>query len=774
MKISLNWLKSLLPLEQSAEEIESILTATGLEVEHFEYVDSVKGGMRGLLVGEVVECAKHPNADKLSLTKVNIGNEHLLSIVCGAPNVAAGLKVIVAPVATTIYPSKGEPFTIQKSKIRGEFSEGMLCAEDEIGLGESHEGLLILDKDAKIGAPVSELFKVESDVLFEIGLTANRGDAASHYGVARELATVLNLPLQVPVSKIGNNNNSLSIDIQIENIDACPRYCGILLNNIQVKDSPEWLKNRLNIIGIRPINNVVDITNYVLHEYGQPLHAYDYAKISGNKIVVKSAENETKFITLDGVERTLKGNELMVCNDSFAMCMAGIYGGADSGVQKNTVSIFLESAYFAPDGVRKAAKQHGLNTDSSFRFERGCDPEMCIPAIKRAVALLEEFAGAQVASDIYDIYPNTLLPFTVVLRKQMISKITGIEIPSHQIETIIQGLGITILSNNESEYQLEIPRFKSDVTREIDVIEELIRIYGFKHIPLQRNMGISLNYKQTNSLRKVEQQISGILASNGFMEIMNNSLSSDKFYENKSELVYVRNPLSNEMNVMRSSMLFSALESVAYNKNRKQNNIRFFEFGKIYTNKEKGFKEQDQLLILASGNKTNESWEEKSKAVDPFYIKSITQKLLQAFKVENLNVETLEVDSAILQQFDIKDKVYYAILDWTKLAKTKKEFELKPIPQFPIVRRDISLVLDKTIRYEQVLEIIKKKGGKKIVASNVFDVYEGKPLEQNQKSLSISIELYDEEKTMSDADIDPVIQTLMTTFESELNATIRK
>jgi phenylalanyl-tRNA synthetase beta chain len=773
MKISLNWLKTLIPLTQTPEEIEAILTATGLEVEHYEYVDSIKGGLRGLVVGEVKTCVKHPNADKLNLTTVDIGQDTLLNIVCGAPNVSAGIKVIVAPVGTLITPSAGEPFTIQKAKIRGEQSEGMLCAEDEIGLGASHAGLLILPENLELGSKLSDYFKVESDVVFEIGLTANRGDAASHLGVARELSTVLDIPLQIKTNESAPSSNSKAIQIEIEDNKTCPRYSGIILENIRVKESPDWLKTRLNSIGLRPINNIVDVTNFVLHELGQPLHAFDFDKIKGQKITVKR-NNKEKFTTLDGVERNLHGHELMVYNSEEAMCMAGVYGGAFSGVTEDTKTIFIESAYFSPDAVRKAAKQHALNTDSSFRFERGTDPEMCIPAILRASNLLIELAGANVASQVYDVYPSVLEPFKIELRIEKIKQITGIDIPDTKIESILTGLGIKIISKDNKAFQLDVPRFKGDVTREIDVVEELIRIYGFEHIPLQRNLQVSLNYKSDNRQRKGEVKIAELLKANGFMEIMNNSLSSDKLYEDKSGLVYLSNPLSAEMNVMRSSMLYGALESIAYNKNRKQSNTHFFEFGKIYSNKEKGFKEQDQLIIIASGNKTNESWENKSAAVDYYFIKSICEKTIDLFGVKSFEYNIEEVEANLLQKFGIKDKVFFAVLDWAKLLKQKKEFVLQPIPQFPIVRRDLSLVLSKDIYFEKVQNIVNKKGGPKIVECNVFDIYEGKPLEANQKAMSISIELYDNEKTMSDSDIDPIMSTLISAFETELNAIIRK
>lgn len=774
MKVSLNWIKTLLPLTQTPEEIEAILTATGLEVEHYEAIESVKGGLKGLVVGKVESCQRHPNADKLNLTKVDIGSGELLSIVCGAPNVAQGQKVIVATVGTTIHPLKGEPFTIQKAKIRGEVSEGMLCAEDEIGLGESHDGLLILPEDTLIGRSVAELFNIESDVVFEIGLTANRGDATSHLGVARELATVLNLPFAVHTSDILSTNDSVSINIELKDEDACPRYSGLVLDNIKVSESPEWLKNRLGSIGLKSINNVVDITNFILHEIGQPLHAFDYSKIKGDTIRIQRAVTGDKFVTLDGVERTLKGNELMISNAEEPMCMAGIYGGADSGVSNSTTKIFLESAYFSPDVIRKSAKLHGISTDSSFRFERGTDPEMTITALKRAAALLTEICGARVVGNIIDHYPSPLEPFAVDLKRSNIRKIIGIDIPAETIKQILTGLGITILSENESGFLLSVPRFKSDVSREIDVIEELIRIYGFKHIPLERSMTMSLRYEKDSPLRQAELHISELLRANGFREIMTNSLSSDKYYEDKSQLVYLSNPLSAEMNVLRQSMLYSALESVAYNKNRKQSNTRFFEFGKVYFQKEKGFKETEQLLILASGSQSDESWETPAKNADQYFIRSLVNKVYHLFHTQADKLDIVEVDTKTLQLFGIKDRVFYAVIDWTKAAKTQVKFKLQAIPQFPSVRRDLSLVLDKQVKFDKVEAIIKKQNNKLISGINVFDVYEGKPLEASQKAVSISIDLYDENKTLSDQDIDPLMEKLIQQFETELNAIIRK
>lgn len=774
MKISLNWLNTLLPLKQTPEEIEAILTATGLEVEHYEPFESIKGGLKGLVVGKVETCEKHPNADKLNLTKVDIGTGELLSIVCGAPNVAAGQKVIVAPVGTTVHPLKGPEFTIQKAKIRGEFSEGMLCAEDEIGMGESHAGLLILPEDTVIGTKVADLFNVESDVVFEIGLTANRGDAASHLGVARELATVLKQEFKLHTAELISSPKTHQLDIQVEDTDACPRYSGLVIENIKVGESPEWLRNRLLSIGLKPINNVVDITNFILHELGQPLHAFDLDKVIGEKIFVRRAVIDEKFVTLDGAERKLKGHELMICDTIGSLCMAGVYGGKDSGVSEGTTRIFLESAYFSPDVIRKAAKTHGISTDSSFRFERGTDPEMTITALKRAAALLTEICGARVNGDIIDHYPAPIPASIIDLKRSHVSKILGIDIPDDDIRQILTGLGISIQSQNEAGYLLSVPSFKSDVTREIDVIEELIRIYGFKHVPLERSMKISLSYDKGQYLRSGERTISLLLKGMGFREIMTNSLSSDKHYEDKSFLVYLSNPLSAEMNVLRGHMLYSALESVAHNKNRKQNDNRFFEFGKTYRQKETGFVEIDQLLILASGKQTDESWEYPSQNTNLHFVKSVVNRVYQSFKATPGKYEIKEVESPVLQKFGIKEPVYYAVLDWTNIVKPGKAFELKAIPQFPVVRRDLSLVLDQNVKFEQIEGIIKSEKNKLISKVNVFDVYQGKPLEANQKSISISLDLYDEYKTLSDAEVDPIIDKLIARFEKEINATIRK
>lgn len=777
MRISLNWLKSLLSLDLSPIEIEQILTSTGLEVEGYEEISSVKGGLKGLIVGEVMECEKHPNADKLSLTKVAIGNGTLLSIVCGAPNVAKGQKVIVAMVGTTIYPLKGESFTIQKAKIRGEASEGMLCAEDEIGLGESHDGIKILPNDIQIGTSVADYFKVENDVVFEIGLTANRGDAASHLGVARELATVLNLPLKsLPVLSL-QASASFPININVKQISAAPRYSAIIVKNVKVTESPEWLKNKLNTIGIKSINNMVDLSNYVLHELGQPLHFFDLDKFENQSLSIDFSKEDDKFIALDGSEYTLKGNELMISDKNQHLCMAGVYGGYNSGVSLQTQNILIESAYFAPDTVRKASKQHGISTDSSYRFERGTDPEMTVKALERTAFLLTEILGHSIEiSNYIDCYPESLHPFNVKLPISKIKKIAGIDIPQERIRQILNGLGITISQTEDDNWHLLVPRFKGDVTRDIDVIEELLRIYGLNQIPLNKQIQMSLDYRPANTLFQTQKQITSLLVGMGFHEIMTNSLSSDKYYDDKSKLVYMSNPLSSEMNVMRQNLLYSTLESIAYNKNRKQNNTHFFEFGKTYINKEEGFAEQDQLIIACSGNNQSESWESKQNPADFYFLKSIVSRICNFYQTPIKQVKIEKVDSTTLKVFNLKDDVFYAIIYWHDLDKNKaqKTFKLEDIPVLPSVRRDLSLVLEKQVNFIEVEKIIKKAGIKHLINTNVFDVYQGKPLESNQKSMSLSFEFFNKEKTLTDEEIDPQMELLMVQFENQLKAIIRK
>lgn len=775
MKISLNWLKNHIEINKTPEEIESILTSTGLEVEHYETVESIKGGLNNLVVGEVIECEKHPNADKLKITKVNIGTPNLLNIVCGAPNVQTGQKVIVAPVGTTVHPINGKPFEIKKAEIRGQLSEGMLCAEDEIGLGNSHDGIKVLDSNLNVGTLLSELYNIKSDVVFEIGLTANRGDAASHLGVARELSAVLNIPLKTTYHSVKFEGNKNMV-VRVEDHSSCPRYAGVVLSNIQVKESPEWLKELLQSIGINSINNVVDITNYILHDLGQPLHAFDYDKITSNELIIGKGNKGDKFICLDNKTIELTGEELLIKDKNHqGLCLAGVYGGANSGVSSSTHTLFLESAYFKADVVRKTAKYHALNTDSSFRFERGTNPEMVIKALENAINLLQDLAGANVDSQLIDIYPNPILGFDITLRKVKIKQVCGFDIPDANVEQILTGLGISIVSKNENDWHLKVPAFKSDVTREIDVIEELIRIHGFEHVPLHRQMSMALNYNNSLNKRKIQDEISQILIGIGLHEIMTNSLSSDKYYKDNNDLVNIENPLSMELNIMRKTMLYSGLESIAHNKNRKQNKTHFFEFGKVYSYIKGHYVEKEMLAMFVSGNKTNDSWENKSQAVDIYFLKSLVERISQYFNA-TIKYDLIEVDNETLKKFSIKDKVYFVELDINQLIKQKKSqvFKLKNLPVFPIVKRDLSLVVDKQIKYQDIEKIALNNKQNLIVGINVFDVYEGKPLDDNKKSISLSFDLYDETKTLTDNEIDTVMNSLIESYEREINALIRK
>ncbi len=776
MKISLNWLKNHIELNKTPQEIESILTSTGLEVEHFEIVESIKGGLKNLVVGEVMECEKHPNADKLKITKVNVGTGEYLNIVCGAPNVQAGQKVIVAPVGTTVHPSNGKPFEIKKADIRGQLSEGMLCAEDEIGLGTSHDGIKVLDSNLTIGTSLAELYNIKSDVVFEIGLTANRGDAASHLGVARELSAVLNTPLKTTHQSVQFSGNK-SISVIVQDHSSCPRYAGIVLSNIHVKESPDWLKEHLTSIGINPINNVVDVTNFIMHDLGQPLHAFDYDKIQSHEIIIGNGNKGDKFVCLDNRTIELTGEELLIKdNANQGLCLAGVYGGANSGVSASTQTVFLESAFFKADVVRKTAKYHALNTDSSFRFERGTNPDMVVQALENACKLLQDIAGATIDSTLVDIYPNPVLGFNITLRKDKIKQVCGFEIPNEKVEQIITGLGIKISSKNEDNWQLQVPAFKSDVTREIDVIEELIRIYGFEHVPLNKQMSMALNYNNNVNKRKIQDEISQILIGMGLHEIMTNSLSSDKHYKETNDLIFVENPLSMELNIMRKTMLYSGLESIAHNKNRKQSRTHVFEFGKVYSNIKGHFVEKEMLALFVSGNKTNDSWEYKTQGVDIYYLKSIVERICHYFNASSVKYDLIEVDADTLKKFSIKDKVYFVELDLNQLIKQKKSqvFKLKNLPVFPIVKRDLSLVVDKQVNYQEIEKIALKNKQNLIVGINVFDVYEGKPLDENKKSISLSFDLYDDNKTLTDIEIDTVMNSLIDSYEKEINALIRK
>ncbi len=816
MKISYNWLKTLIDIDLTPQQIDEYLTSSGLEVEGIEAFETVKGGLKGIVVGEVVEKEKHPDADKLSITKVNVGGPELLNIVCGAPNVAAGQKVLVATIGAKLYPTNGEPFEIKKSKIRGAASEGMICAEDEIGLGTSHDGIMILPDNAIPGTPAADFLKLETDSVFEIGLTPNRADAASHFGVARDLAAILNCKNNTDTFSANMHNvfelpeasGINTVEISIENNDACKRYSGLVISGITVKESPSWLKNALLAIGLRPINNIVDITNFVLHDLGQPLHAFDLDKISGNKIIVKTApiaigiENRI-FKTLDGVERKLNANDLMICNANEPMCMAGVFGGLDSGVTATTTSVFLEAAYFNPAFIRKTSKLHGLKTDSSFRFERGTDPEMTINALKRAAALIFECAGGVLSMDIVDIYPQKLEPFKVAFSYTNCQALIGKEIDRSVIKHIILSLGISIEQEGNDGLLLAVPQYKTDVIREADVIEEVMRIYGYNNVEESTQIKFSAAFADREKATSTDNTTANLLIGFGYNEMMGLSLTKESYYTDTTSLVKVLNPLSADLNVMRQSMLFGGLESLAYNINRKQADLKLFEFGKTYQTIDaetitNGFKyaEAKHLTLFVTGRKYNENPYGENNKVDFSYLKAsieaILHKLAISFKITELTDANFAyglsfaqknkhlvsfglVDKAICKKMDINADVFYADFNWDNVlalvGKTKLEFT--EIPKFPSVRRDLALLIDKEITYKQLEELAFNAERKLLKTVNLFDIYEGDKLEAGKKSYALSFMLQDEEATLNDKQIDNVMQKLIKTYTEKVGAKLR-
>ena len=809
MEISFNWLKQYIQIELEATKTAEILTDIGLEVESIIAYETIRGGLKGLVVGEVLEKTKHPDADRLSITKVDVGEGNTLQIVCGAANVAAGQKVVVALPGTQLFPTAGEPFSIKKSKIRGVESNGMICAEDEIGLGNSHEGIIVLNDSAQAGTPAAEYFsktegypKIESDFIFTIGLTPNRIDAASHYGVARDLAAALNtrenknvtatLP-EVNLSKLQNTN---PVEIIIEDTGSCYRYAGICIDGVKITASPEWLQTRLKSIGIKPINNIVDITNYVLHECGQPLHAFDRDKIKDNKIIVRKAKAGNKFVTLDEVERKLSGEELMICNGQEEMCIAGIFGGLHSGIQISTTKFFIESAWFNPASVRKTARQHGLNTDSSFRFERGADIEMIPYALKRAAQMILEIAGGEISSGITDVYPKKINKHSVTFSTAYFCNIAGKEIPADTIENIFHNLNIDFSKIDNDNYHLNIPPFRVDVLRAADVAEEILRLYGYNNIEIPEKVNASLSYSQHPDKEKVKNKIRNALSSIGFYEVLNNSLENVAYYkeEEHTELVHVLNPLSIELGVMRKSMLHGILNNISYNKNRQQHDLKFFECGKAYAKSGGNYREQEKLIIASCGNKYAESWNNSKQEIDFYYIKGVAEKILAMFGLQektkqessgdgalnyllhkNIIASVFEVEKEKLKAFDIKTIVYACEIDlevlYNSLHLHKTVFS--EIPKFPEVRRDLSLLLDTHISFDEIKKVSRSTEKKLIQYINLFDVYEGKNLEAGKKSYAVSYTLYNAEKTLSDKEIDDCMNKLVSALEKELGAKLR-
>lgn len=818
MKISYNWIKDYLKIDLEPSKVAEILTDIGLEIEGTEDWVSVKGGLEGVVIGEVLTCKKHPDADKLSVTTVNIGSAQPLHIVCGAPNVAAGQKVPVATAGTKVF--KGDDrLEIKKSKIRGELSEGMICAEDELGLGNSHEGIMVLDKDAVPGTPVSSYFEVEKDFVFEIGLTPNRIDSGSHFGVARDLAAYLNLNANInyraslpSVSDFKPDNLDNSYEVIIENTEDCPRYTGITISGVTIGESPGWLKNKLRAVGLNPINNVVDITNFVQYEAGQPLHSFDADKIDGKKVIIRNLRDKSKFITLDGEERSLSGRDLMICNIKEGMCIAGVFGGIKSGITASTKNIFLESAYFNPVAIRKTSKRHGLKTDASFRFERGADPNMAPWALKRAIMLIKELAGGKISSDIIDVYPNPIRNTHVAVNYNNINRLTGKIIERSIVKKILDVLDIKIINESDDYLDLEIPSYRVDVKREADVIEEILRIYGYNNIDITEHVNSTLSYSEKPNKEKVVNTISDMLSANGFSEIMCNSLNPAVWYEQNSDfdseqLVILANPLSSDLNAMRQSLLYGGLSSVVWNIHRQNFDLKFYEFGHCYFyHKDEhshpvagNYIEKAFLDLFITGNIHRQSWNSKIIPTDFFYIKSSVEMVLSRLGVKpenlkhgesdkkyfaesmtylfnnNIVAETGRISKSYLLKFDIEQDVYYGHIDWDLLLKMIKNHSVsfRELPKYPHVRRDLALLLDRGVKFGQIREIAFNTERNLLHEVNLFDVYESDTLGKNKKSYAVSFILRDELKTLTDKSIDKVMGNLIRAFEKELGAQIR-
>ncbi len=818
MKVSYNWLKQYIKLDVDPEKLSEVLTDIGLEVEGMSKFQSVKGGLEGVVIGEVKSCAKHPNADKLSVTTVDVGAEELLPIVCGAPNVAAGQKVAVATVGTKLYDGD-DSFEIKKAKIRGEKSMGMICAEDELGLGTSHEGIMVLENSVKIGTPASEYFDIEEDIVYEIGLTPNRSDATSQLGSARDLAAGLNqlegsdrYQLTLPdISSFKVDNHSLDIDVVVDDTEACPRYTGITLSGIDVKESPKWLKNRLNAIGVRPINNIVDVTNFVLHETGQPLHAFNADAITGGQVIIKKVSQGSTFVTLDEEERKLDENDLMICNAENPMCIAGVFGGIHSGVDENTRNIFLESAYFDPTHVRKTSKRHGLQTDASFRFERGSDPNMTAYALKRAILLMQELAGGMVSSELKDVYPDPINPWEVRLTYKNVNRLIGKVIPTDTIKNILSHLDIKILEDSTDGLLVKVPTYKVDVTREADLIEEILRIYGYNNIDISNKLNASINIRQKPDLEKLQNKISDYLVAQGYMETMNNSLTRSAYVDltdsfDASNNVMLLNPLSQDLDTLRQTLLYGGLEVVAYNLNRKTNRIRIFEFGNTYTlhKKEdqqglKNYAEEKQLAVFASGMQQAESWNTDLGVTDFYTLKAMVEGLLQKLGIDRKRIQLKEatsesydyclqyyLDDVLLAElgklstklqkaFDIGQEVFTAILKWEKLIKKlpKGDMKYEAVSKYPSVRRDLSILVDETVSFEDLRKLTTKTERKLIQSVGIFDVYQGDKIPEGKKSYALSFVLQDKEKTLTDKVIDKTMKKIQLSIERDFDAQLR-
>jgi phenylalanyl-tRNA synthetase beta chain len=818
MQISYNWLKNYLNIDLEPQKVSEILTAIGLEVGGVEEVQSIKGGLEGLVIGEVLSCEKHPNADKLSKTTVNIGSDEALPIVCGAPNVASGQKVVVATVGTVLY-SGDERFIIKKGKIRGEVSLGMICAEDEIGLGSSHDGIMVLPDDTVVGTLAKNYFEVETDTVFEVDLTPNRVDAASHYGVARDLAAYLKsngeeVSLICPsVDDFAVDNTNYKVNISVENSEVCPRYCGVTISDIKVQESPDWLKNKLKLIGLAPVNNVVDVTNYVLHELGQPLHAFDGDEVIGDQVIIKTLPEKTKFITLDGQERELSEKDLMICNAQEGMCIAGVFGGAKSGVKDSTTKIFLESAYFNPVWVRKTAKRHTLSTDSSFRFERGVDPNNTVYALKRAALLIKEVAGGNISSEVIDICPNPIQHFEVPVKWHNIDRLIGKELGKETIKQIVTSLEMGIKSEDEQGMVLSVPPYRVDVQRECDVIEDILRIYGYNNVEIPMEVNSTLVYSDKPDDHKVKNVIANQLLAQGFNEIMCNSLTKPSLYAGlekypEKNTVTLFNPLSSDLGGMRQSLLMGALEAIAHNVNRKNADLKLFEYGNCYylnnVEAEKGsldkYSEEHHLGVFLAGKMIAANWNAKEREVSFADIRAVVEQIILRLNIpesmlseevvendlflEGLTLQTKNkihlvdfglVKPELQKEFGIKETVFFAEFNWDNLLKVagKQKVVYKEIPKYPEVSRDLALLVDKKITFGEIKEIANKTEKKLLKRVSLFDIYEGEKLGADKKSYAVNFILQDENKTLTDKQIDKIMGNMIKNFEKQLNAQLR-
>ena len=820
MNISYNWLKEYVNFDLTPEETAAALTSIGLETGSVEEVQSIKGGLEGLVIGKVLTCEPHPNSDHMHITTVDLGQGEPVQIVCGAANVAAGQKVVVATLGTKLYDGD-ECFTIKKSKLRGVESNGMICAEDEIGVGTSHEGIIVLPDDVTPGTLAKDYYNIKSDYVLEVDITPNRADACSHYGVARDLYAWLiqngrQAGLKRPsVDAFKVDNHDMDIDVVVENTEACPRYAGVSIKGVTVKESPEWLQNKLRLIGVRPINNIVDITNYILHAYGQPMHCFDADKIKGGKIVVRTCEEGTKFVTLDEVERKLSERDLMICNAEEPMCIGGVFGGLDSGTTEATKDVFLESAYFHPTWVRKTARRHGLSTDSSFRFERGIDPNGCIYALKEAALLVKELAGGEIASEIKDNYPNPIVDFAVELPFEYVNGLIGKEIPKETVKSIVRSLEMKIVEETESGLSLLVPPYRVDVQRPCDVVEDILRIYGYNNVEIPTTLKSSLSVKgEVDKSVKLQNLVSEQLVGCGFNEILNNSLTAAAYYEGlesykPENLVRLMNPLSNDLNVMRATLLFGGLESICHNANRKNADLKFFEFGNCYhfnaekKNPEKvlaAYSEELHMGLWVTGKRVSNSWAHVNEDSSVYELKAYVLNIFRRLGVNfgglvfgNLTNDIYSVaisvhtrggkllatfgvvSKKILKAFDIDNEVYYADLNWKELMKTIKGNAVyyKEISKFPAVKRDLALLIDKNVQFAEIEKIAYETDKKLLKSVELFDVYEGKNLEAGKKSYAVSFMLQDENATLNDKQIDKFMQKLITNLQNKLDAKLR-